>query len=152
MDYKVTPEQIKMIHTLLRDEIKQDKDLKASLIVQFTEDENKTSTKDLTFVQANDLIYFLQTGKVPTNEAWATFDAKVRQHRYILSLCHQLDWVQKENPKYVDLNHLGAWLKKYGYLHKPLKAYKYLQLPKLIRQLEYTRDAYLEKKQEKQSA
>lgn len=135
---QVSSLQIKTIHTLLPPHLK-DKELKAEFIASFTEDANRSSTRDLTFYEAEELIYFLRTGKNQTFAAFATFDHTNRQHRYILSIAHQLGWVVYHNglKKMVpDLERLGAWLRKYGYLHQPLKAYTAEQLPKLITQFE----------------
>lgn len=131
--------QIQTIHTLLPAVYKQDKELKANLIYQFTEDNTKTSTKDLTEQQADELIWFLKTGKRMDMSSYALFDNNNQQHLYMLSLCHQIGWVDfndKLNRMVADLNTLGTWLQKYGYLHKALKQYTNKELPKLVSQFE----------------
>ena len=133
---QIQPNQIKHIHTILPQMYKQDRELKQLLVVQFTEDDSKTSTKDLTSLQADELIYFLKTGNAITYTKYAFFDKDSQQHNYILSLCHQLGWVQKDNPARACLETLGKWIKHYGYMHKPLKEYTAKELPKLVTQLE----------------
>lgn len=135
----ITTEQIKKIHAILPAKIKASTEAKAELVSKFTEDETKTSTKDLSKWQAEELIHFLKTGKVKDYAYYANFDVKNKQHKYILSLCHQINWVvfsvnyQRLVP---DLKRLGAWLHKYGYLHKPLMEYCAHDLPKLVTQFE----------------
>lgn len=136
---KVTTEQIKRIHMLLPSYLKKHYDEKAKVVSQFTEDEDKTSTKDLTYAQANEMIHWLQFGNKMATDHFAAFDKKNKQHMYILSICHQIGWVQYSPTKrtnFVHLPSLGSWLHKYGYLHKPLKDYTNKELPKLISQLE----------------
>lgn len=133
----ISPAQIRTIHTLLPAHLK-DPELKAELVASFTEDPARHSTKDLNFHEAEDLIYFLKTGKNATYAHWATFDKANKQHRYILSLCHQIGWVRPATGRMVaDLESLGRWLRKYGYLHKSLQEYNSRELPKLVTQLEH---------------
>ena len=134
---QITPNQIKLIHTLLPNHLKE-QDAKAEFIHSFTEDDQRTSTRDLSHHEAEEIIYFLKTGKSPTYAHFATFDQSNRQHRYILSLCHQLNWVRPsaKGKLVADLETLGRWLRKYGYLHKPMKEYSDREFPKLVTQLE----------------
>lgn len=135
----VTAEQIKHIHAILPERYKKDKELKQSLVYQFTEDPEKISTKDLNYYQAEELIYFLKTGKVKDQSYYANFNVKNKQHMYILSLCHQIGWEVYSDvyrKLVVDLSALGGWLYKYGYLHKALMEYTESELPKLVTQFE----------------
>lgn len=145
----ITNSQIIRIHTLLPDDIKEDKDAKADLIFQYTQDAEKTSTKDLTYEQAVHLIEFLQNGDqyVPFSY-YAQFDNANKQHKYILSLCHQIGWTiyhQKLRKHVADLQKLGAWMKAHGLLHKPLKTYTSDELPKLVAQFEKMVNNYQKK-------
>lgn len=145
---QINTQQIQTIHAMLPAAIKADKGLKMHLVSQFTGDPEKCSTKDLSFIQANELIYFLRTGNQPTDEAYAHFDIQNKQHRYILSLCHQMNWVcydPKLRKTVADLKQLGGWLKKYGFRHMPLQAYTNQELPKLISQLEQVVQDHLRK-------
>lgn len=135
----ITTDQIKKIHAILPAIYKENKELKESLVYQFTETEGKTSTKDLSIYQAEELIHFLQTGKVKDYSYFAKFDLSNKQHMYIFSLCHQIGWEsfsEKYNKLVVDMAALGSWLFKYGYLHKPMIEYTSAQLPKLVTQFE----------------
>lgn len=131
--------QIQRIHALLPAVIKNDKEQKAQLVQQYTGDWSKTSTKDLTIEQANQII--VRFGGQPIQyENWALFDAKNGAHRNILSLCMQLGWqVYNEDKKayYADLYRLSEWLKsKKSPVKKPLKQMVKLELSKIIYALE----------------
>lgn len=135
----VEPHQIKKIHAILPDVYRNNKELKQQLVYQFTEDADKTSTKDLTYYQAEELIHFLQTGKTKDYGYYANFDTENKQHMYLFSLCHQIGWEtfnEKSNKMVVDTSALGTWLYKYGFKHKPLKEYSFSELPTLITQFE----------------
>lgn len=92
-----------------------------------------TSIKDLNKMQADELIYFFNTGKSIDHSIWALFDRNNTQHKTILSLCHQLGWVQEEKPQFVDLHRLGGWLKSdRSPVKMPLKEMEKPQLSKII--------------------
>ncbi|SEG38842.1 hypothetical protein SAMN05421847_2159 [Halpernia humi] len=96
-----------------------------------------TSIKELNRLQADELIYFFNTGKIIDHSAWALFDRNNTQHKTILSLCHQLGWVQEEKPQFVDLHRLGGWLKSdKSPVKMPLKEMERPQLSKIISALQ----------------
>jgi hypothetical protein len=126
------------------DMVKNDADLKGDMIECYTGDPKKRSTKDLTFDQANELIVRLGGQRwafeaEPGDRDYAKFDNANKQHRLLLSYCHQLNWVVSaplnKRGMYADLGRLGSWLRKYGYLKKPLHEYTAAELPKLCTQL-----------------
>ena len=134
----ITAQQSRTIHTLLPAHLKEP-EAKAELIASFTADPTRSSTKDLTTLEADDLIYFLRHGVNARYASYATFDSSNRQHRYILSLAHQLGWVVYSNAQrrmVPDLEQLGGWIRKYGHRHQPLKQYTGVDLTKLVTQLE----------------
>ena len=138
---QITKAQIIKIHTLLPNQIKQDKDEKKEWVKLFTKDE-RSSVKQLSFKEANNALEWLgatpQVKRVPSNY-YAQFDKKNSQHLYLLSLCHQIGWVQYHEglaKNVPDLKALGSWIHKHGYLHKSLKLYTPQELPKLIKQFE----------------
>lgn len=91
------------------------------------------SVKDLSSLQASELIYFFNTGKPMDHSSWAFFDKRNSQHKTVLSLCHTLGWVQEENPQFVDLHKLGGFLKSNKCPVKmPLKEMTKAQCSKLI--------------------
>jgi hypothetical protein len=62
-----------------------------------------------------------------------------RMRKRILSMCYSMGWTRFDPDKgrhTVDYERLEAWLLKYGYLHKPLDKYRYLELPTLVTQME----------------
>jgi hypothetical protein len=135
--HTITTAQIKAIHTLMPLHIREDKALKESFIASFTGDYHRSSTRQLTYFEAEEIIYFLKTGNRSTWAHYAIFDKHNKQHLYLLSLAHQKGWTQysdKLHKMVADLESLGSWLRKYGYLHKPLKQYTAGELPKLITQ------------------
>lgn len=95
------------------------------------------SIKDLNRLQADELIYFFNTGKPVDHSLWAIFDRNNSQHKTILSLCHQLGWVQEDKPQFVDLYSLGGWLKsERSPVKMPLKDMNRPQLSKIIAALQ----------------
>lgn len=82
----------------------------------------------------------------PGKEAIRRMD---RMRKRILSMCYSIGWVTydiNESRHKVDMERLGAWLLKYGYLHKPLNDYTYLELPGLVTQVENLMRSVLEGK------
>ncbi len=129
----ITDQQIRIVHTLLPPQIKVDKEAKAELIAQFTEDNNKTSTKDLTWLQANQLIMSLGGTPITANRAYMCFDAKNSKHRAILSLCHQYGWEVYQKGRYIaDMHRLAEWLQHKSPVQKPLVEMTSKELSKVI--------------------
>ncbi|PWN62285.1 hypothetical protein [Chryseobacterium oncorhynchi] len=91
------------------------------------------SIKDLSEMQAGELIYFFNTGKPIDHSAWGFFDKRNSQHKTVLSLCHTLGWVQEDKPQFVDLHRLGGFLKSdKSPVKMPLKDMSRVQVSKLI--------------------
>ena len=62
-----------------------------------------------------------------------------RMRKRILSMCYSIGWTRynpEKRRQEVDMDRLEAWLLKYGYLHKPLNDYTYMELPALVTQAE----------------
>lgn len=98
------------------------KERKAALVKQFTEDTTKSSTNDLTFVQANELLEFLKLTP-ESYKAYAYFDMNKQSHKYILSLCRQLGWVTNHPTRsgtVPDLERLGKFIAYNTGAKKPL--------------------------------
>lgn len=113
MTATITKEQIKAIHALLPEELRNDADAKADFLSQFIGVAEKSSTKDLTFDLANDVIRALG-GKSHSYDHWAIFDRNNDQHRYILSLMIQMGWSHYEihlGRQVADMKHLSEFLK-----------------------------------------
>ena len=73
---------------------------------------NINSTKDLSKIEADELLYFLNTGKTK-NYDWGHFDKQNKQHRTLLSLMYQAEWVipNERHGEVADLNRLSNFLK-----------------------------------------
>lgn len=102
------------------------------------------STKELTSVELDALIRDLNQ---KTKQKAAAHPVRVDPERVkannmrkrILSLNYTLGWTTFDQQKLrhvVDMERLEAWLKKYGYLHKPLNDYTVKELPILVTQFE----------------
>jgi hypothetical protein len=94
------------------------------------------STKELSFVEAGELISFLITGKKnPVN--WALFDKDkfVKQRKYLWSLLYQAQWVV-ENENHIevpDLMRLSNFIKSpKSPVQKPLKRWNTTEWSKMI--------------------
>lgn len=62
-----------------------------------------------------------------------------RKHYKLLYLCREIGWttVNPDTKQVVaDIERLGAWIKKYGFLHQPLQKYDYKDLSILITQFQ----------------
>jgi hypothetical protein len=105
-------------------------DTEAVHVKHITGDQTKVAASDLSMIQANDLINSLTTN-------WAFFDKNNTQHSNVLSLCHQLGWVQDANPRFVDLQRLSNWFKSFrSPVQKPLQAMEPKEVSKVIFALE----------------
>ncbi len=94
------------------------------------------STKDLTSVEADDFIYFLNTGKVSNNN-WAYFDkSKFTSERKLLwSYLYQAQWTvsNDRHGEVPDLERLSAFIKsKNSPVNKPLKLWKKQDWEKIL--------------------
>jgi hypothetical protein len=130
----ISSKQIQQVQTILsKQELDRDERL------QFLSTHFKreiTTTKDLTSIEADDLIYFLNTGKKTTSN-WAFFDkAKFSSERKLLwSYLYQAQWVVK-NEKYnevPDLERLSNFLKSpKSPVNKPLKKWNKAEWSKIL--------------------
>lgn len=111
---------------------------KEQLVRQFTGSDTRTSCYDLTHAQANELITHL--GGMPIGKkCWGTFNMANKQHRYLLSILHQLSWTRVNSAMRTipDIERLGDWLESHrAPVQKPLLKMKPLELSKTIAALE----------------
>ncbi|MGV4331527.1 hypothetical protein [Ornithobacterium rhinotracheale] len=128
---EITPQQIKQLQTICGKRFP-DREERLHFFSEFT-GENIESAKDLTEHQAYELIRYLNTGKEPNNSYYTMFSKTNSQHKAILSLAHQMGWVQHGKPQFVDLNKLGTWLiSKRCPVNKPLSQMTKQELSKVI--------------------
>ena len=104
-----------------------DRDDRLDFISDFLNREIKT-TKDLTAIEADDLIYFLNTGK-KTTANWAFFDKDkfVSERKLLWSYLYQAQWTipHQTLTEVPDLERLSTFLKSNkSPVHKPLKQFK----------------------------
>ena len=142
----ITTQQIQRIHALLPTKIRQDKEQKAQLMAQYTGNPKRSSTKDLSYLQAQDLITTLGGQNV---ENWALFNKTSTQQMNVLSICIQLGWssYSLEYGRYLaDLNRLSNWLKSSrSPVQKRLKKMSRAELTKIISALEIMLNKHLNK-------
>ena len=134
----IRKDQIKYIYSIRPEYYKKHDDEWRELIATFTGDLEKTSVKDLTFDQANELIDRLG-GRMFSDDNWGLFDKNNRQQRYVISLLYQLGWVRSHylHGYIPDLHHLSNWLKSSrSPVRKPLKSMTSKELTKIISALE----------------
>ncbi len=131
---KIDKKQIQQIQTILS---KQELDREERL--QFLSDHFKreiTTTKELTFIEAEDLIYFLNTGK-KSNSNWAFFhhDKFVSERKLLFSYMYQAQWTTKalRYNEVPDLERLSNFLKSpKSPVAKPLKKFEKKDWSKLL--------------------
>ena len=134
----ITKQQTKYIYTIRPLYYRKHEDEWRDLIATYTGDRTRTSVKDLSFDQANDLIKHLG-GRPFYDDNWGLFDKDNRQHQYILSLLHQLGWVTYHHQYGMvpDTRHLSNWLKsRRSPVRKPLRKMNTKELTKVISALE----------------
>lgn len=97
------------------------------------------SSKELTLDEAKALLKSLLQGK-----AQPAPTARHKMISKIFALAHEMGWVEKQawvvDGKLTEANDytkVYQWIKKYGYLKKDLKEYKYNEIPKLLSQFEF---------------
>ncbi|WP_281639709.1 hypothetical protein [Capnocytophaga sputigena] len=99
----IKPHQIRILQTLLGKRFK-DREARLHFVCSFIGRElpsTKNLTEDEFFALAQHLGYHF--------EMHAYFNIENKQHAKLLSLCHELGWRDKVNPKYADIKRLGKW-------------------------------------------
>ncbi len=94
------------------------------------------STKELNIIEADDLIYFLNTGKVNDNN-WAYFDKSKfpSERKMLFSLLYQAQWTvpNERHNEVPDLERLSNFLKSArSPVNKPLKQFEKEDWKKII--------------------
>jgi len=102
------------------------------------------NSAELSDLEAEELIRHLEamikakpTSDHPTRSGIDYRGQKMR--RRILSLCYTIGWVVWDTTSQkhlIDWSRLNTWLIKYGYLHKLLDEYSYIELQRLVVQFE----------------
>jgi hypothetical protein len=115
---------------------------KANLVFGFTSGRSESS-RDMNDAEAREMILYIKTQQAK-QEAPAN-----KMRRRIISMAHEMHWhslgqAPGDSPK-IDMARLDGWCRKYGYLHKKLNDYTYLELPKLVTQFKGVYDDFIKK-------
>ena len=127
----------KQLHTLLSASGLMNE--KANLVLGFSDGKSESS-KGLTDSEAREMISYLQKQK--NDEKNAPTENKMR--RKMISMAHEMHW-RLTGAQKVDMLRLNGWCIHYGYLHKKLNDYTYIELPKLVTQFTRVCKDYLNK-------
>lgn len=135
----------KQIHALLNNTGLAEQ--KANLVFGFTQGRSDSS-KDMTDAEAIDFINYLR--RQPNAGGSGNQTNKMR--RKIISMAHEMHWyshgpspLTPEGGRKIDMLRVNGWCIHYGYLHKKLSDYTYLELPKLVTQFTEMYNDYLNK-------
>lgn len=102
----IEPKQIQQIQTICSKRFS-DRDARLEFFQSFFGQEI-TSTKQLSKRQADNLIYYLNTGEEPEYRSWAFFKKDDPRHGKILALAKEYNWIDAKG--WADLNQLGKWI------------------------------------------
>lgn len=112
-------------------------------LVQDASDGRTVSVRELKKLEMDNLVSHLENKLKDAREAATPKKQTVvkmdRMRKRILSICYSIGWTRFDpstGKHSIDMERLEAWLDKYGYLHKGLNEYTYLELPTLITQFE----------------
>lgn len=137
---EVTTQQIRYLYFLL-DQLGI-RHMKSDLVTQASEGRTE-SARELKNLEMIDLLNHLgnklKEAKQDNRPHNQSFQHLGRMRKRILSICYSIGWTRYDPDKrrhQVDHDRLQAWLIKYGYLHKSLNDYTYLELPTLVTQME----------------
>lgn len=131
---EIQKNQIKQIQTIMSSRFT-DRDERLDFISALFEKE-VNSTKELSSIEADDLIYYLNTGKKAIAN-WAFFDKTkfTTQRKYLWSLLYQAQWVVKNDKhnEVPDLARLSNFIKSAkSPVQKPLKEWNTDEWSKMI--------------------
>lgn len=149
---QITKDQIKVLHAVLPREVIADPEQKKAFVYSITNDPERTSTKQLTFSEANDALVSL--GATPFKrpfvrlDKWQKFNYKKKSHMNILSLLMQMEWHYKSdvsNRYFADMVRFGNWLQTKAPIKKPLNEMTTNEVSTTIVVLEKMVDQYNKK-------
>ena len=137
----ISARQLKILQSLLGKRFG-DREERMVFLSGFVGRELATS-KELKEVEAFEVLDWLKYNY--SKEAY--FDSHNAQHLSLLAKCHELGWVQEDNPRIPDLQRLGRWLfSKKCPVQKPLKEMTTKEVSKVIGALEKIIEKRYEKK------
>lgn len=131
---EITKKQLQQIQTIMSSRFA-DRDERLDIISAYF-DKEITSTKELSSVEADNFIYFLNTGiKGETNWAFFDKDAFVSERKLLWSYLYQAQWTKPHETlnEVPDLQRLSDFLKsKKSPINKPLKQFTKYDWSKLL--------------------
>ena len=137
----ISTRQLKILQCVLGKRFK-DRDERLAFLSDFVFRE-LSSSKELTEDEASEVLDWLKYNYSKE----AQFDSHNTQHLSLLAKCHELGWVQEDNPRIPDLQRLGRWLlSKKCPVQKPLKEMTTKEVSKVIGALEKIIEKRYEKK------
>ncbi|OKL40277.1 hypothetical protein [Pontibacter flavimaris] len=131
---KRTDTQNKKLHLLLN---------KAGLaaekpdLVAFYTNGRTSSSRDMYFHEAQKLIVYLES--ITSNSASTPTDRADTMRKKVIAICYELGWIEPtDSPEERKINMavIDGFLKKRGYIKKPLNEFTVRELPRLISQFE----------------
>lgn len=131
----MTPAQNKMLHTLLHSTGMSDH--KPELVRAYTSGRTASSA-EMDEREAGGLIDHLERHVMQMEKSRKSNTMR----RKIIAMAHQLGWTAEGK---IDMTRVNAWCVKNGFGHKPLNAYSYEELPKLVSVFETMYKQVLEK-------
>lgn len=131
---EITNKQIQQIQTIMNSRFS-DREERLDYLSSYFKREI-LSTKELTFIEAENFIYFLNTG-IKGESNWAFFNKHsfVNERKLLFSYLYQAQWVIKneQHLEVPDLERLSNFLKsKKSPVNKPLKQFEKKDWSKLI--------------------
>lgn len=139
----ISTRQLKILQILLGKMFK-DRDERLAFLSDFVFRE-LSSSKELTEDEAFEILDWLKYNY--SKEAY--FDSHNAQHLSLLAKCHELGWVQPNNPRIPNLQRLGKWLlSKRCPVQKPLMEMTTKEVSKVIGALEKIIEKQYEKKRQ----
>ena len=137
----ISTRQLKILQCVLGKRFK-DRDERLAFLSDFVFRE-LSSSKELTEDEAFEVLDWLKYNYSKE----AQFDSHNTQHLSLLAKCHELGWVQEDNPRIPDLQRLGRWLlSKKCPVQKPLKEMTTKEVSKVLGALEKIIEKRYEKK------
>ena len=137
----ISTRQLKILQCVLGKRFK-DRDERLAFLSDFVFRE-LSSSKELTEDEAFEVLDWLKYNYSKE----AQFDSHNTQHLSLLAKCHELGWVQEDNPRIPDLQRLSRWLlSKKCPVQKPLKEMTTKEVSKVIGALEKIIEKRYEKK------
>ena len=133
------------LYLLLRDTGNMDD--RHEFVLEHTNGRTKKS-QDMSTGEIVELIRNLEAFQCGSNLPQNDFQKGDKMRKRVLSLFHQYGYTKYSHQKkrlIIDFEKLDGWMLKYSYLHKKLNKYKYNELPKLVKQVEFMLEKYLEK-------